>query len=239
MATVEKQSTGLPKVVKQAEWQKALDEITAKEKSQTKSRDALAAERRRLPMVKIEKDYQFDSPRGKVSLLDLFERRRELIIYHFMFAPSVPGWPEAGCVGCSMVGDQVANLAHLRARGVSFYFVSLAPLANIEAYKKRMGWDIPWVSSAGSDFNVDFNATRPEGEHHGLSVFLRDGDDVYRTYFTTDRGCETLGPVWSFLDLTPFGRQEEWEDTPSGRPQSAPYVWWHRHDEYGPEAKAK
>jgi predicted dithiol-disulfide oxidoreductase (DUF899 family) len=203
-----------------------------KEKAETRRRDALAAERRRLPMVRVDKDYIFTGSKGKLRLQDLFEGRRQLILYHFMFAPGVDGWPTAGCPGCSMVVDNVGHLAHLHARDTSFVLVSRAPLAKIKAYQKRMGWKVPWFSSADSDFNVDFGVTTKEGETFGLSIFLRDGDQVFHTYFTADRGVEALGSSWTFLDLTPFGRQEDWEDTPAGRPQTAPYQWWRRHDEY-------
>jgi predicted dithiol-disulfide oxidoreductase (DUF899 family) len=136
------------------------------------------------------------------------------------------------------VVDQVGHLSHLHARDTSFAVVSRAPLQNILQYKQRMGWTIPWFSSAGSDFNADFGVTTPEGETFGLSVFLRDADSVYRTYFTTDRGVEALGTVWSLLDVTPLGRQENWEDSPEGWPQTAPYQWWRRHDEYPREREA-
>jgi predicted dithiol-disulfide oxidoreductase (DUF899 family) len=222
----------LPRIVSPAEWQAAHEKLVVEEKEATRARDALAAERRRLPMVRIDKDYVFEGPNGDVGLLDLFEHRRQLILYHFMFAPGVDGWPTAGCPGCSMFVDQIGHLAHIHARDTSFVLVSRAPLANIEAYRKRMGWAIPWVSSAESDFNVDFGVSRDEGETFGLSVFLRDGGSVYRTYFTTSRGVEALGSVWSFLDLTPLGRQEDWEDSPEGYPQTPPYEWWRRHDEY-------
>jgi predicted dithiol-disulfide oxidoreductase (DUF899 family) len=225
--------SGLPTIVSQTEWETELNKLRVKEKAATRARDALAAERRRLPMVRIDKSYVFAGPDGETSLVDLFEGRRQLLLYHFMFGPGAPGWPEKGCDGCSMVVDQICRLAHLHARDVSFCLVSLAPFGKIQSYKKYMGWDIPWVSSAENDFNKDFGVTTDEGENFGLSVFLRDGKKVYRTYFTTARGVESLGSVWSFLDLTPFGRQEEWEDTPPGRPQSAPYVWWRRHNEYG------
>src|SRR5207244_5065381 len=141
----------LPPVVSPAEWQAARDELLVKEKAATHARDALAAERRRLPMVQIDKDYVFDGPDGKVSLLDLFDGRRQLILYHFMFAPGVEGWPSAGCPGCSFFVDQIGHLAHLHARNTSFALVSRAPLAQIEAYQKRMGWTIPALSSSGSD----------------------------------------------------------------------------------------
>ena len=221
MKTAPDKPTGLPEIVSQAEWQKALDAIRVKEKAATRASDALAADRRRLPMVKIDKRYEFNSPTGKVSLVDLFEGRRQLLLYHFMFAPTVPGWPTSACPGCSLLIDQVCHPAHLHARDVSFCIVSLAPLANIESYKKRMGWTLPWVSSSENEFNRDFGLTTDKGENPGLSVFLRDGESVYRTYFTTARGTETLGSVWTYLDVTPFGRQEKWEESPPGWPQTA------------------
>jgi predicted dithiol-disulfide oxidoreductase (DUF899 family) len=222
----------LPPVTSQGEWKAAHEALLAKEKEATRARDALAAERRRLPMVRIDKDYVFEGPDGESSLLDLFEGRRQLIVYHFMFAPDVHGWPTAGCEGCSMFVDQVGHLAHFHARDTSFALVSRAPLQNIEPFKQRMGWTIPWYSSAASDFNDDFGLTTDRGETFGLSVFFREGDDVYRTYFTNRRGVEALGSVWTFLDLTPLGRQETWEDSPEGYPQTSPYQWWRLHDEY-------
>ncbi len=225
-----------PPIVSAAEWQAAHERLLAKEKEATRARDALAAERRRQPMVRIDKDYVFEGPDGEARLLDLFEGRRQLIVYHFMFGPN----QEVGCDGCSLFADQVGHLAHLHARDTSFALVSRAPIEKIEPYKRRMGWTLPWYSSARSDFNVDFGVS-PEtpqadvyqdGESFGLSVFLRDGDEVFRTYFTTRRGTEALGSTWTFLDLTPFGRQETWEDSPEGWPQTAPYEWWRRHDEY-------
>jgi predicted dithiol-disulfide oxidoreductase (DUF899 family) len=224
----------LPPVVLQETWNAALAKLRAKEKEATHARDALAAERRRLPRVRIESTYVFDRPNGKTRLVDLFEGRRQLILYHFMFGPN----QEVGCDGCSMFVDQIG---HLHARDTSFALVSRAPIAKIEAYRKRMGWTIPWCSSFESDFNhaIGVGPERPrpgeyqDGESFGLSVFLRDGEEVYRTYFTTSRGVEALGSVWTFLDLTPLGRQEEWEDSPEGYPQTPPYTWWRRHDEYG------
>jgi len=218
----------LPPVVSQAEWQAARDELLTKEKAATRARDALAAERRRQPMVRIEKGYVFEGPNGAVRLLDMFEGRRQLIVYHFMFQPGAPGWPSAGCDGCSMFVDQVGHVAHLHARDTSFALVSRAPIEKIEPYRERMGWTLPWYSLAGNDFNDDSGVR----SGFGLSVFLRDGDDFFRTYFTTGRGVEALGSVWTLLDLTPLGRQEEWEDSPEGYPQTAPYEWWRRHDEY-------
>jgi predicted dithiol-disulfide oxidoreductase (DUF899 family) len=226
----------LPPVVSPAEWQAAHEALLAKEKEFTHARDALAAERRRLPMARIDKDYVFDGPNGKATLLDLFEGRSQLLLYHFMFGPN----QEQGCDGCSMFVDQIGHLAHLHARDTSFALVSRAPIAKIETYRERMGWAIPWFSSFDSDFNVDFGVgpetpqpdVYQDGESFGLSVFLRDDASVFRTYFTTLRGVEALGSAWTFLDLTPLGRQENWEDSPPGYPQSKPYEWWRRHDEY-------
>ena len=222
----------LPPIVSRAEWQAAHEALLAKEKAATRARDALAAERRRQPMVKVEKQYVLDGPKGKATLFDVFEGRRQLILYHFMFAPSVEGWPDAGCPGCTFFVDQISHLSHLHARDVSLALVSLAPREKLHAYERRMGWRVPWYSSAGTDFNRDFGMTTERGETFGLSVFLRDGSDIYRTYFTTSRGVEALGSAWTFLDLTPYGRQETWEDSPPGWPQSSPYTWWRRHDEY-------
>jgi predicted dithiol-disulfide oxidoreductase (DUF899 family) len=168
------------------------------------------------------------APDGPATLLDLFDGRRQLIVYHFMFQPETEGWPDAGCPGCSMFVDQVGHLSHFHARDTSFALVSRAPIAQLEAYRRRMGWELPWYSLAGNAFNDDFGITTG----FGLSVLLRDDDRVFRTYFTTGRGVEALGSVWSFLDLTPLGRQEDWEDSPAGRPQGPPYGWWRRHDEY-------
>ena len=224
----------LPEVVSEAQWRAAREALLVKEKALTRARDALAAERRRLPMMRLAKDYVFEGPDGDVRLIDLFEGRPQLLLYHFMFAPGVNGWPAAGCPGCSMYLDNLGRyaLAHLNARDASFAVVSLAPFQNLKAYQQRMKWPVTWVSSAANTFNVDMGLTTPEGENHGLSVFVRDGDEIYRTHFSSARGLETVGTVWNLLDLTPLGRQEEWEDTPKGRPQSAPYQWWRRHDEY-------
>jgi predicted dithiol-disulfide oxidoreductase (DUF899 family) len=222
----------LPPVVSPADWESAHERLLAREKEATRAADALAAERRRQPMVRIDKDYAFEGPNGRATLLDLFDGRRQLIVYHFMFAPGVEGWPKAGCGGCSMFVDNIGDIAHLHARDTSMALVSRAPVARLEAYRKRMGWTVPWYSSEDSDFNADFGVTTDAGETFGLSVFVRDGDRVFRTYFTSGRGVEALGSTWTFLDLTPLGRQETWEESPPGRPQSDPYVWWRRHDEY-------
>jgi predicted dithiol-disulfide oxidoreductase (DUF899 family) len=228
----------LTPVVSASEWEEAIAQLLAKEKEATRARDALAAERRRLPRVLIDKSYVFDGGDGEASLLDLFDGRSQLLLYHFMFGPT----RDAGCDGCSMLVDGLVHPAHLHARDTSLVLVSRAPLEKLEAYRRRMGWELPWYSSNRSDFNVDFGVSPPEpqpdqyqdGETFGMSVFVREGSDVYRTYFTTRRGAETLGSVWSLLDLTPLGRQETWEDSPPGYPQTAPYEWWRRHDEYQP-----
>jgi predicted dithiol-disulfide oxidoreductase (DUF899 family) len=225
----------LPSIVSESEWRAARQALLAREKDLTHARDALAAERRRLPMVRVEKEYVFLGPEGNVSLRDLFAGRRQLLLYHFMFAPGVHGWPAAGCPGCSMFVDNIGQFTpvHLQARDISLALVSRAPLANIQAYRQRMSWPHRWVSSEGNTFNVDYGLTTQEGEGHGLSVLLLDGAEIFRTYFTSARGSEGLGNVWGFLDATPFGRQETWEDSPPGWPQTPPYQWWRRHDEYG------
>jgi predicted dithiol-disulfide oxidoreductase (DUF899 family) len=227
--------TAFPEIVSADEWNRAHAELLAKEKEWTRAKDALSAERRRLPMVKVENQYTFDGTAGPVRLVDLFEGQPQLLLYHFMFAPGVHGWPNAGCVGCSMFLDNIGQFTpvHLKARGISFAAVSRAPVANVEAYRKRMSWPHRWVSSANNSFNVDFGLTTSEGELHGLSIFLRKGDEIFRTYFTSQRGSEALGNVWGFLDATPYGRQESWEKSPAGWPQTPPYQWWRRHDEYG------
>jgi len=222
-------------VVSQAEWTQALEGLRAEEKRATRNSDALAAKRRRLPAVAFDKPYRFEGPDGEVGLLDMFEGRRQLILYHFMLALGVVGWPDAGCPGCSMFVDQIGHPAHFHARDTSLALVSLAPIQQIEAYRRRMGWTIPWYSSAGSEFNRDLGLTREEGESFGLSVFIAEGDRVRRTYFTNGRGVDALGSVWTFLDLTPLGRQEQWEDSPPDRPQGEPFTWWRRHDEYEEE----
>jgi len=220
----------LPQVVPPAEWQIARDTLLAKEKEATRARDALAAERRRLPMVRIDKDYRFEGPDGEATLVDLFDERRQLIVYHFTFEPG----ETQPCGGCSMFADNIGHLAHLHARDTSLALLSRAPQAEIAPFRERMGWAVPWFSAAGSDFNDDLGLSLG----FGLSVFLRDGASVFRTYFTDGRGVEALGSIWTFLDLTALGRQEEWEDSPEGRPQSPPYRWWRLHDEYEDAAGA-
>ena len=217
----------LPPIVSAQEWKAARDALLVKEKELTRERDALAAQRRRMPRLAIEKGYRFDGPDGPASLLDLFAGRRQLIVYRFFFEPGVAGWPDSGCRGCSMVADQVAHPAHLNARDTTLVFVSRAPQADIERWKARMGWDVPWYSLT-DDFDADFDVD----QWHGTNAFLRDGDHVFRTYFMDRRGDEAMGSTWTYLDITALGRQEQWEDSPAGYPQTQAYVWCNLHDEY-------
>jgi predicted dithiol-disulfide oxidoreductase (DUF899 family) len=217
----------LPPVVSPEEWNAAREELLVKEKEVTRARDALAAERRRMPRQEITEEYRFEGPDGPVSLLDLFEGRRQLVVYRFFFEPGVSGWPESGCRGCSFGADQVAHLAHLNARDTTFAWVSRAPQEDIARYRERMGWEVPWYTIT-DDFDSDFGVD----EWHGTNAFLRDGDDVFRTYFVNSRGDEAMGSTWSYLDITAFGRQEIWEDSPEGYPQTQTYAWWNLHDEY-------
>jgi predicted dithiol-disulfide oxidoreductase (DUF899 family) len=213
----------LPPIVTEQEWRRSHEALLAKEKEATKARDALAAERRRQPMMAFSADYEFEGPEGVVGFTDLFEGRPQLIVYHFWFPPD-----GAPCGGCSMFTDQVSELAHLNARDTSFALVSRASQEQIAAFKRRMGWTMPWYTPIGTAFQEACGTT----DYFALDVFLRDGENVYLTYETRGRGVEALGSVWTFLDLTPLGRQEEWEDTPPGRPQTPPYQWWRLHDEY-------
>jgi predicted dithiol-disulfide oxidoreductase (DUF899 family) len=213
----------LPQIVTEEEWQRFHEEVLAKEKRLTREHDALAAERRRQPMTEISADYEFEGPEGIVRFPELFDGRDQLILYHFWHPPE--GEP---CSGCSMFADQVMPLAHLHARDTSFALVSTAPQTQIEAFKQRMGWEIPWYTVVGDDFQTARGTT----EYFKLDVYLRDGDRVFLAYSTQSRGVETLGTVFTFLDLTPLGRQEDWEDTPPGRPQGPRYEWWRLHDEY-------
>ena len=216
-----------PPIVSAQEWEKAREELLVKEKQVTRAQDALAAERRRMPWLAVDEPYAFDGPSGRVMLPDLFDGRRQLIVYRAFFEPGVHGWPEHACPGCSLMADQVAHLAHLNARDTTLVFASRGPQADIARLKARMGWDIPWFTITDgfdSDYGVD--------EWHGTNVFIRDGENVFRTYFINNRGDEKMGGTWSYLDLTALGRQEHWEDSPEGHPQSAPYEWWHWHDAY-------
>ncbi len=217
----------LPPVVSPEEWNAAREELLVKEKELTRARDALAAERRRMPRQAVSKAYRFEGPDGPVSLLDLFEGRRQLIVYRFFFEEGVHGWPESGCRGCSFGADQVGHLAHLHARDTTFAYVSRAPQAAIERYRERMGWEVPWYTLT-DDFDSDFGVA----EWHGTNAFVREGDEVTRTYFVDKRGDEALGSTWSYLDITALGRQEVWEDSPEDYPQTPAYVWWNYHDRY-------
>ena len=222
----------LPEIVTKDDWLAARRELLAKEKAHTRARDALSADRRRLPMVEVTKDYRFTGPDGEASLRDLFAGRRQLIVGHFMFEPD---W-EDGCPSCSAGADEMSEglREHLHARDTEHVYVSLAPIERIERYRAKRGWTFPWYSSFGSDFNRDFGVTLDPpggrrtynfapvgddvgtGEMPGTSVFLRDGDRVFHTYSSYARGAEWTGGSYAFLDLTALGRQEDWEE-PRGR----------------------
>jgi predicted dithiol-disulfide oxidoreductase (DUF899 family) len=235
----------LPKVVSREEWLETRKRFLDEEKAFTRARDKLNTKRRELPMVEITKDYVFEGPDGKVSLLDMFEGRRQLIVQHFMFDPS---WDE-GCPSCSGAVDEISAglLEHLHSRATTFAAVSRAPADKIARYKEQKGWSFPWYSSWGGDFNYDFNVTidssvvpvmwnyrtideleqvgmgwlgEGSSEQPGLSMFLRDGDSIFHTYSTYARGAEAPGGSYYFLDLTALGRQEEWEE-PKGRVDDA------------------
>jgi predicted dithiol-disulfide oxidoreductase (DUF899 family) len=206
--------------------------MTAREKKHMRAKDALAAARRRMPWMKIEKSYTFEGPEGRRSLPDLFEGRTQLILYHFMFGPRVEGWPEKGCVGCSFVADQISHLDHIHARDITFAMVSVAPLEDIQTLRERYEWKRWRWYSGPAEFNRDLDVSEEKGNSFGLNVFYRHGSDVYRTHFVARRGLEAFGTAWSFFDVVPLGRQENWQDAPSGSPQGDPYVWWRRHGEY-------
>lgn len=208
-----------PPIVTREEWLAARETLLAHEKEATKYHDQVSAERRRLPMVKLEKTYTFAGPDGKRSLYDLFDGHHQLIVYHFMFDPS---W-DKGCMGCTGFVNDLGDLSELAARDTAFVLISRAPLDKLQAYKTTMGWKRPWYSSFESDFNQDFQVTTDKGERHGLSVFFRIGEDVFHTYSTYNRGCESLSDVYRLLDTTPYGRQEDWEDSPAGWPQRPTY----------------
>lgn len=224
-----------PPIVSAQEWEAARQQLLVKEKELTHARDALAAERRRMPWVAVEKRYEFDGPNGKASLLDLFDGRHQLILYRAFFEPGVHGWPEHACSGCSMVADQVAHVAHLNARDTTLAFASRAPQPDIARLKASMEWKMPWYTITDT-FDKDFGVD----EWHGTNAFIRDGDTVYRTYFVNNRGDEQMGSTWNYLDITALGRQETWEDSPEGYPQTPPYKWWSWHDSYDrSDAQAK
>ncbi|MBV9350144.1 MAG: DUF899 domain-containing protein [Mycobacterium sp.] len=217
-----------PPIVSADEWDAAYRQLLVKEKELTRARDELAALRRRMPWLAVDKQYEFDGPDGKVSLLDLFDGRLQLIVYRAFFEPGVEGWPDHGCRGCSMIADHVGHLAHLNARHTTLAFASPAPQADIKRLKARMGWKMPWYTIT-DNFDVDFGVN----QWHGTNAFIRDGQGVFRTYFINNRGDEALGNTWSYLDMTALGRQEDWEDSPAGYPQTPPYQWWDWHDSYG------
>ncbi len=223
-------------IVTPQEWAAEREKLLVKEKEHTWARDALAAERRRMPWMAVEKEYRFDGPAGPASLLDLFAGRRQLIVYRAFYEEDVTtyaeaggAWPQRACVGCSMVADQVAHPAHLNARDTTLAYASRAPQAEIRGLQERMGWQhIPWYTML-DDFDKDFGVD----EWHGHNAFIRDGERIFRTYLIDGRGDETIGSTWSYLDMTALGRQEAWEDSPEGSPQTAAYDWWNYHDAYG------
>ena len=238
-----KDSVAHPVIASRQAWLERRLELLSHEKEITRLRDRVIAERRRLPMVKLEKEYQFEGPNGTVSLLDIFEGRRQLIVYHFMFDPE---W-ERGCGGCTWYVNSQSNLGGLAARDVTFALISRAPYPKLAAYKAEKGWTYPWYSSFGSDFNYDFDVTHDEsvapidynwmgreallkrrqgevkGEDHGLSVFFSLDGEVYHTYSMYARGVEDTIGLNYLLETTPFGRQEDWEDSPIGWPQQPTY----------------
>ena len=223
-----------PPIVSPQEWQAAREALLVREKEHTRARDALAAERRRMPWMAVEKQYEFDGPNGRASLADLFAGRRQLVVYRAFYAPDITtyaeggSYPERACVGCSMVADQVAHPAHLNARDTTLVFVSRAPQADIQGLKERMGWEaIPWYTLT-DDFDADFGVD----DWHGTNAFFRDGDRIFRTYFIDSRGDEVFDNTFHFLDMTALGRQETWEDSPEGYPQTKPYEWWRWNDDY-------
>jgi predicted dithiol-disulfide oxidoreductase (DUF899 family) len=225
-------ATNARPIVSSEAWEAARQQMLVKEKALTRARDAVAAERRRMPWMAVKNAYEFEGPHGTVSLLDLFEGRQQLIVYRAFFEPGVFGWPEHACRGCSMCADQVAHLAHLNARNTTLAYVSRAPQQDIERLKARMGWTMPWYTITDR-FDTDFGVN----EWHGHNAFIRIGDEVFRTYFINSRGDEAMGTTWNFLDMTALGRQETWETSPEHYPQSPPYKWWNWHDNYEAEAK--
>ncbi len=226
--------TNKPPIVSPEEWAKARDELLVKEKEHTRARDALAAQRRRMPWQAVEREYRFEGPDGELTFADLFQGKRQLIVYRAFYGPDVTttakgtSYPERACIGCSMVADQVSNPAHLGGRDTALAFVSRAPQEEIQGLKARHGWDfIPWYSLTDEwdkDFGVDL--------WHGHNAFIREDGQIYRTYFVDARGDEALGSTWSYLDLTALGRQEEWEDSPDGYPQDRTGSWLEYHDAY-------
>jgi predicted dithiol-disulfide oxidoreductase (DUF899 family) len=220
------------------EWNAEREKLLVKEKEHMRAGDALAAARRRMPWLAVEKDYAFQGPDGPASLADLFEGRRQLLVYRAFYAPDITtyanpargdSYPERACSGCSMIADQVPTLAHLNARDTTLAFASRAPQDHLKVLKERHGWEhIPWYTIT-DDWDKDFGVD----EWHGHNVFIRDDDRIYRTYFIGGRGSEIFGTVWSHLDMTALGRQEDWEDSPEGWPQTdRAGGWWDYNDAY-------
>ena len=219
-----------PPVVSQAEWDAALAVSTEREEAVGRAMYELVAARKRMPMVRVEREYRFEGPSGERSLADLFDGRSQLVLYRFFFEEGVDGWPDAGCPGCSSVADGVPELGLLHARDITFAMASPAPQANLRRYAERMGWsDVPWYTIATDRFSADFGVD----EWFGLNVFLRDGDTVYRTYFLQHGPMvQNVGSIWSIASLTPYGNQTEDEEAPEGWPQAPPSFWFRRHDEF-------
>ena len=212
--TTSERAPVLPPVVSPEEWSAARESLLAEEKELTRALDRLAAKRRRLPAVRIDTPYEFEGPEGTRTLLDLFGDRQQLALYQFM-----DNGPDAFCPGCTHLTDNVTDLATLAEAGVAWVTVSDMPLAQMQQYWAEHGWDVPFYSSHGTTFSADMGA----GGGFLLNVFLRDGDDVYRTYSTTHRGVDRVLFVNNVLDLAPYGRQEDWEDSPEGWPQHPTY----------------
>ena len=219
-----------PPVVDQREWDAALAAMTERERGAAAAMHDVAAARKRMPMVRVERDYRFEGLEGQRSLPELFDGRRQLILYRFFFEEGVDGWPDAGCLGCSSFVDGIPDLRHLHARDITFALVSPAPQANLRRYAERMGWtDLPWYTIRTERFSPDFGVD----EWFGLNVFLRDGDEVYRTYFLQHgRMVQCIGSIHTLWGLTPYGGQSDDEDAPAGWPQAPQSFWFHRHDEY-------
>jgi predicted dithiol-disulfide oxidoreductase (DUF899 family) len=216
-----------PEVVDRETWEQARAALLTDEKAETRARDKVSASRRRLPMTPVA-NYVFEGADGPVALADMFEGRSQLIVQNFMFDPE---WDD-GCPSCSNLADSVPHLAHLWAHDITYARISRAPYPKLAAYKDRMGWSAPWYSSFTNTYNQDFGWTKEGGEAPGVSVYLRKGDEVFLTYSTQGRGVEPLSGLVGYLDITPYGRQEEWEDSPDGWPQLPTYAVSKRHDEY-------
>lgn len=226
--------TALPPVVDAETWQREREALMVEEKAHTRAGDALAATRRRLPMVRIQGDWVLRGPKGDATLLDMFQGRRQLVLYHHMLKPNDP----SPCGGCSAWGDGVARMEHLHLHDATLALVAEAPFDEVEAYRIRMGWHVPFYSQHGTTFGDDVNPSPWGKTSFAVSVFLRDGEDVYRTYTTWARGAEKLTFGATMLDILPFGRQETWEDSPEGWPQAPTYTLGGLHDEYDPSQLA-